>query len=117
MRSALRAAHHSCRTRPVAAAADAVKATSWQTAGQTPTPPAARSKPFRSSLTCHLAAFLCNAAASCLHPFQIIRLEALLEAERLQFSFTERKLQQLLGHERVRCDHMRALRDDAVMQR
>ena len=48
---------------------------------------------------------------------QLMRLEAMLQAERLQSSFAENRLQQLLGEERVRSEHMRALRDDAAVQR
>ncbi|KAG1679664.1 hypothetical protein FOA52_006181 [Chlamydomonas sp. UWO 241] len=48
---------------------------------------------------------------------EILRYEALLDAEALQALFTERKLQQMLGQEHVACEQLRAERDAAAMQR
>eukprot|EP00798_Chlamydomonas_sp_ICE-L_P015508 gene15508-21597_t len=48
---------------------------------------------------------------------QVMRLEAMLEAERLQSCFAESRLQQLLSDERVRYERMRNNMDDAAMQR
>ncbi|GIL61014.1 hypothetical protein Vafri_15436 [Volvox africanus] len=47
----------------------------------------------------------------------VSRLEALLEAGRLQAAFTEARHQAALAEERVRCERLRAMRDDALQQR
>lgn len=47
----------------------------------------------------------------------VSRLEALLEAGRLQSAFTEQKLQHNLLEERTRSERLRGMRDDALLQR
>ena len=47
---------------------------------------------------------------------QVSRLEALLEAGRLQSAFSEQKLQHNLIEERTRCERLRTMRDDALLQ-
>ncbi len=48
---------------------------------------------------------------------EVCRLEALVEAERLQFSLTEHRLQQLLAEEQLRAERLRLLREDALAQK
>ncbi len=40
-----------------------------------------------------------------------------MEAERLQFSLTEHRLQQLLAEEQLRAERLRLLREDALAQK
>ncbi|GLC39936.1 hypothetical protein PLESTM_000968800 [Pleodorina starrii] len=47
----------------------------------------------------------------------VTRLEALLEASRLQATFVEARHQAALAEERVRSERLRAMRDDALQQR
>ncbi len=48
---------------------------------------------------------------------QVCRLEALVEAERLQFSLTENRLQQMLVDEQLRSERMRLVSEDALSQK
>ena len=48
---------------------------------------------------------------------EVDHLDQVLEEQRLQAALNERKMQQLLGQERLRGDQLRMLRDNAITQR
>jgi hypothetical protein len=48
---------------------------------------------------------------------QVARLEALLEAQKLQAAFSEQRMQCSLGAERATVDRLRSSRDDAFRER
>jgi hypothetical protein len=48
---------------------------------------------------------------------QVARLEALLEAQKLQAAFSEQRMQCSLGAERATVDRLRCSRDDAFKDR
>ncbi|KAG2423520.1 hypothetical protein HXX76_015268 [Chlamydomonas incerta] len=48
---------------------------------------------------------------------EAVRLEALLEASRLQASYSEARHQAAMAEERARAERLRAMRDDALLQR
>jgi hypothetical protein len=48
---------------------------------------------------------------------QVSRLSALLEASQLQAALSSEQLLADLGEERTRCERLRAVRDDALLQR
>jgi hypothetical protein len=56
----------------------------------------------------------CLRSPSCL---QVSRLSALLEASQLQAALSSEQLLADLGEERSRCERLRAVRDDALLQR